>query len=127
MYPSIPGNTPKSPAVNPATGNLFMTLPVVSSSAYDAPSQLIYNSLSAYDAIQYGYGFAGRYNQVIQNVNTFTADLIDGSGTTYEYTDLNTGTGYYTAPPGAVFLAADGRRLGGHAAQRPATGVLARR
>jgi YD repeat-containing protein len=101
VRPRIPGTWTKSPGINPANGNVFYKLPVVHSGAYAPPSFLTYNSRAAGNAIQYGSGTAGLYNQTITKIDDDTADVIKGDGSSWRYTDRDGGTGYYLAPAGA--------------------------
>jgi YD repeat-containing protein len=99
--PNVPGTQPRSPAVNVSNGNLFYGIPVVRGGAYDPPSHFTCNSLAAGQTIQYGSGTAGVYNQTLQWIDSLTVDVIKGDGSAWRYTDLDSGTGFYLAPPGA--------------------------
>ena len=88
--PSIPGTMPNSPAVNPANGNLFYTMPVVSAGPYDAPSVFTCNAAASCQTIDYGAGVAGIYNRILIVASNLT-QIIDPAGntTTYSYDTSN--------------------------------------
>src|SRR6185295_7740428 len=99
--PTIPGTAVAGPAVNPSNGNLFYPMSVVDGGAYDPPSQFTFNAQAAGQAIQYGSGVAGLFNQTLRKIGGDTVNLIKGDGSFWVYGNKDGGTGFYAAPPGA--------------------------
>ncbi len=97
--PAVPGTEKCSPSVNPANGNLVLTLAPPKGSPFDPPLRFTYNSRAAGSAIQFGSGIADLYNPTVTMVDSTTADLVDGAGSAYEYTDKD-GGGHYLPPAG---------------------------
>jgi YD repeat-containing protein len=100
MSPAIP-QPPQGPAhLNPANGNLVVTLRPPRSGPFDPVPQLTYNSRAADQAIQYGYGWAEVFNPVVSLVSATEVHLINGVGAVHPYRDKDS-LGRYLAPAGA--------------------------
>jgi YD repeat-containing protein len=86
--------------LNPANGNLVVTLRPPRSGPFDPVPQLTYNSRAADQAIQYGYGWAEVFNPVVSLVSATEVHLINGVGAVHPYRDKDS-LGRYLAPAGA--------------------------
>ncbi len=87
--------------LNTSNGNVIFSLRYPSASPFEPDARLIYNSRST-ESANYGFGWTSRLHRWVEEVTFQDADLHEGDGTVYSYTNHNVSTGYYTPPDGAT-------------------------
>ena len=87
--------------LNTSNGNVIFSLRYPSASPFEPDARLIYNSRST-ESANYGFGWTSRLHRWVEEVTFQDADLHEGDGTVYSYTNHNVLTGYYTPPDGAT-------------------------
>ena len=106
LRPSIPGMWFGPAYISFPTGNLMLQIPVPASNPFDPTPVLTYNSFSANNTIQFGYGFCDSFNPTVSNyrlqeLGTFSAQVISGTGQCLIYGNWTNMTNYFLAPSAA--------------------------
>ncbi len=85
--------------VNLSTGNLAIQLAPPPAGSMSPQPQLTYNSQASATSIQFGAGVAERFNPTVEEIDSDSAFVTHGTGSTALYEDKD-GSGVYLAPAG---------------------------
>jgi RHS repeat-associated protein len=97
--PAIPGVYHGTGHINMHKGFLTVSLAVPNAGPYDPRPKLIYSSKNALQS-EYGYGWSAAHARSVAAINGSTAQITDGAGSAYRYTNKDA-SGYYQ-PPGGI-------------------------